>query len=548
MKPMLRVFGALLLALALAPAAQAADDANAFTASNEYIPTSDPTITLHADVMRPAGLPADTKTPVILSIGPYFNHAHSTATDYDPTRNTPQSRFDDLIKGGRIFEKGYTLVYVDLPGFGASTGCNDFGGPNEQLGVKTAVEWAAQQAWSTGKVGMWGKSYDAWTQVMALAQNPTGLAATVIQEPLISAYRGLYMNGVHYAATWYATPAVYQATDAFPPPINDDPMYIAHWALGENPACYAVNIAAPTALSDSNDAAGFWAARDNVPGAARSKVPTLWAHGFQDANTKADNFYDVWSQLRGPRRLWLGQWDHQRANDTRNSGREGFMDEAMRWFAHYLKGDENAGDANDPPVEVSDQEGNWRTESRWPPADSQRHPMFLRSGSYTDNTSATAGTYSAEGVWTFTQPVSRDVRISGVPKLNVKTSTQAPRAVLAGLLYDVDANGAARLITRGAYAVGGEKTVGFQLFPQDWLLPAGHRLGMRIAGGDASWFTPPHSMQTVSVSDARLSLPLLDNPRTETFVVSKAPAIANIPKITIPAAAIEANTVRADLP
>src|SRR4051795_13322731 len=276
---LLRTLPVFLLALALAPAAHAADAANAYTATNAYIPTSDPTITLHADVMRPAALPAGARTPVILAIGPYFNHATQTTTDYDPTRNTVQNRFDDLINDGRIFEKGYTLIYVDLPGFGASTGCNDFGGPHEQLGVKSAIEWAAQQAWSTGKVGMWGKSYDAWTEVMALAQNPKGLAATVIQEPLDSGYKGLYMNGVHYAASWYATPAVYQATDAAPPPLNDDPMYIAQWAQSENPACYAANIAEQTALADPNDQLGFWAARDDVPKASKSTVPVLWSHG-----------------------------------------------------------------------------------------------------------------------------------------------------------------------------------------------------------------------------------------------------------------------------
>src|SRR3954451_4373837 len=227
MKLTLRALGALLLVLAVAPAAQAQTaDPNAHTWSNAYIPTSDPTITLHADVMRPASLPAGAKTPVILSIGPYFNHATQTTTDYDPTRNTPQNRFDDLIKQGQIFARGYTLIYVDLPGFGASTGCNDFGGPNEQLGVKTAVEWAAAQPWSNGKVGMWGKSYDAWTEVMALAQNPKGLAAEVIEEPLDSGYKGLYMNGVHYAASWYATPAVYQVTDAAPPALNETPDYV----------------------------------------------------------------------------------------------------------------------------------------------------------------------------------------------------------------------------------------------------------------------------------------------------------------------------------
>ena len=55
-----------------------------------YIDEADGT-RLHADVLRPAGVPIDKPTPVILSIGPYFNHTGQTGpagptqgTSYDP--------------------------------------------------------------------------------------------------------------------------------------------------------------------------------------------------------------------------------------------------------------------------------------------------------------------------------------------------------------------------------------------------------------------------------------------------------------------------------
>ena len=32
--------------------------------------------------------------------------------------------------------------------------------------MKAAVEWAASQPWSTGKVGMYGKSYDGVTGLL----------------------------------------------------------------------------------------------------------------------------------------------------------------------------------------------------------------------------------------------------------------------------------------------------------------------------------------------------------------------------------------------
>src|SRR4051812_24250213 len=45
--------------------------------SEAWISSSDG-VTLHADVLRPKGATSATKTPVVLSIGPYFNHSGQT--------------------------------------------------------------------------------------------------------------------------------------------------------------------------------------------------------------------------------------------------------------------------------------------------------------------------------------------------------------------------------------------------------------------------------------------------------------------------------------
>ena len=52
-----------------------------------------------------------------------------------------------------------------------------------EAGKPAAVEWSARQPWSTGKVGLLGKSYDGWTGLMAIANRPQGLAA-VLTTPL----------------------------------------------------------------------------------------------------------------------------------------------------------------------------------------------------------------------------------------------------------------------------------------------------------------------------------------------------------------------------
>src|SRR4051812_12230885 len=150
-----------LLALAVAlmlPAAARADappPGSKWTQS--YITEADGT-KLHADVLRPATLPANAKPPVIVSTGPYSTPPGQTGpagpvegTPYTPTGDAgPSARFYDFINGAHLMDRGYTWVQVDLRGFGGSTGCLDWAGPGEQADVKAAVGGAATQPWSTG--------------------------------------------------------------------------------------------------------------------------------------------------------------------------------------------------------------------------------------------------------------------------------------------------------------------------------------------------------------------------------------------------------------
>ena len=94
------------------------------------------------------------------------------------------------------------------------------------------------------------------------------------------------------------------------------------------------------------------------------------------------------------------------------------------------------------------------------------HAMPLRDGTFADNDKNSATAYSGAGVWSFSQPVTQATRIAGVPKLTLDAATQSPRATLVGLLYDVDATGVARLISRGASAVKGDTHVSFELYPR----------------------------------------------------------------------------------
>src|SRR5437899_12926636 len=75
--------------------------------SEAWIASSDG-VTLHADVLRPKGATNAAKTPVVVSIGPYFNHSGQTGpagpaegTQYDPVGPNagPSEGFQDVVRG-----------------------------------------------------------------------------------------------------------------------------------------------------------------------------------------------------------------------------------------------------------------------------------------------------------------------------------------------------------------------------------------------------------------------------------------------------------------
>jgi predicted acyl esterase len=507
-----------------------------------WFPSGDGTM-LHADVFLPKDRAENERHPVILSIGPYFGSGGFVPPT--PTRSGPVMRFQDLIDEGRIFERGYAYIQVDSRGYGGSDGCNDFGGPGEQMDVKAAVEWAAQQDWSTGKVGMWGKSYDGWTQVMALSQKPKGLAAVVIQSPLLETYRGMFMNGVHYDSGWYETPSLYAGYDLLPPSTQDSPpeefLYPAK-GTATNPHCYALNLSMTTQPDHSLP---YWQDRDIIKAAGRSRVPVMWSHGFLDANTKPDNFLPVWSKLKGPKRAWFGQYDHVRGNEVEFVGRDGFMNEAMDWFGHYLKGEPLV---EHPAIEIQDNEGNWRTEAQYPPSDGRFYDLKLKPEvAYQDSVRQTPAAPSS--TWGFfTQPAPYDLHLSGAPRLNVEVATTVPAANVIANLFDVDPDGKGRLITRGAYRVMEAGKVSFDLYPEDWRLRKGHRFGLYLTGADDSWFTPTNTGAIVTISKGALSVPFLRYFRPVNLEGGRADAMSSVRTLSADKTQIDEATVPAKFP
>ncbi|MEU2610322.1 CocE/NonD family hydrolase [Micromonospora sp. NPDC007271] len=540
-----------------------------------YFPSSDGSdVELHADVLRPAHLPADAKTPVILSVGPYFSHAGETSpAGWD--RVGPSARFQDFIDGARLMARGYTFVMVDLRGFGGSTGCLDFLGPGEQADIAAAVEWAASQPWSTGKVGMYGKSYDANTGLAANTLKLKPLRAIVSQEPTWNRYNYLFSNGVPRSNAT-STPRSYYSIATMRPLADDSDRYKANAEYEKShPECESDNL---TNTQNPDPKSPFWRARDFASRAAGSQTPLFVTSGFIEDNTKPEDMQKYLANHQGPERGWLGPWEHVRGNDTTSRGqlkmgRAGWFDEVMRFYDQHLRGLEPS--VTDPAFSIEDSLGNWRAQSTWP-VTNDAYKVRLSPGQYvdsgsnaqaaalsmtapqadgwdieyapeagslsTDQTSPLSADAPGNSYWTFSTPAAEQVRITGTPEIRLMTRGQGNVWVR---LWDVAPDGRATMFNENVAVLDHSGSTSFALKATDWTFEPGHRLGVQVGTiASRGWRAVP-SGETITVTDAHLALEVQDprfdsptqgerSPYLDTYVRANTTTLNNVGAGTFP--------------
>ena len=523
--------------------------------SEAYFESADGT-RLHADVLRPKGLRPGERTPVLLNVGPY--NAHSSGPLGPAEQPPPSANAGDgfnIAREVRAFERGYSVVVVDSRGFGASQGCAEFGGPGDQADVYAAVEWAASQPWSNGRVAVAGTSGEGYSGISALATRPRGLAGVVAIAPPVRNYDIWYSNGVPRwmlaAASTYSV-----GFGQLPGTAWDNPEY---HKSSLRPNCVGANVGE---IFNPDGSSTFWRARDVFERASSSDVPVFGVQGFLDFQVVADQLTSLYPLLQNGRALWLGQFTHDILPRLRaNIGREGLPAQMGRFLDEVLLG--KSSDVHDPAVVVQEAPTlRWREEREWPPRDAKWFEMPVKSGHYVDTSGnvagdrvvTTIGSVPAEvgpdgrGSWTFTRPLPHEAHLAGPPRLRV-SAVGPPDARLFGLLYDVAPDGSALLIARGATVLrSGE--VDIALFPQDWRLARGHRLGLLVSGAEDSWWIPHQgTAEEVEVRSGSLSLPALRCAR-DSFIEGDEGRYWSQVKhpIQVPQAEIEQRTVEGGIP
>lgn len=159
---------------------------------------------LRANVFRPEG---NGKYPVLMTLGPYGKDVH--LSQFMPEAwEALKRRHPEILAASSckylVFETpdpevwvphGYVLVKIDSRGAGKSPGRLDVNSPAEFRDFYDAIEWAAAQSWSSGKVGLLGISYYAAGQWMIAAQCPPHLAAMLPWQGTYDFYRDRTRQG-----------------------------------------------------------------------------------------------------------------------------------------------------------------------------------------------------------------------------------------------------------------------------------------------------------------------------------------------------------------
>ncbi|KAJ5681831.1 uncharacterized protein N7477_001771 [Penicillium maclennaniae] len=155
---------------------------------------------VRCNVYRPKDSGPQARYPVLATYGPYgkdipYESFNSPSyAEVNPKHKTPHSSWETPTPESWTAH-GYIVVRADEIGTGQSPGLLNTLSPQTVKSFCEVIEWASEQEWSTGKVGLLGISYFGATQWYAAARNPKGLAAAVPWEGFSDLYRDMGRHG-----------------------------------------------------------------------------------------------------------------------------------------------------------------------------------------------------------------------------------------------------------------------------------------------------------------------------------------------------------------
>ncbi|HEX3928077.1 MAG TPA: Xaa-Pro dipeptidyl-peptidase [Gemmatimonadales bacterium] len=316
---------------------------------------------VHVDLIRPgAAEKAGVKLPVIMKASPYLGRGQGNVDwnvdqelgDAPPHRTAPAYTRPFAGDSGPI-RASYanewvprSLIAVDAEqvGTGLSTGCPTSGDTPERVSAKYVIDWlngrakgyttvdgnveVKATAWTNGRVGMYGTSYEGAMPMATATTGVEGLEAIIPISPNTSDYRYYRSFGL------VRSPGSYLGEDI-------DVLYDFVHSGRVRERCdslYRDGDFAQHMDRAHGDFSDFWKIRDQTQYIKNVKAAVLFAHGFNDWNVMPDNTIRMWDALKkiNPKtKIYMSQGGH---------GAPPPADIQNKWWAHYLYGVKNGVD------------------------------------------------------------------------------------------------------------------------------------------------------------------------------------------------------------
>ena len=308
-------------------------------------------VTIYTDVFLPA---EEGNYPALLAWSPYGKEVGGQMLDDVPMRSgVPQSMTSGLEK----FEApdpaywcahGYAVVNPDKRGAYLSEGNLIYWGHDDALDAKDVINWIASQEWSNTKVGMAGNSWLTASQWFVASERPEHLAAIAPWEGFSDLFRDSNRGGIQmpeFAEMIAETfSSQYGMLEDQPRMLAEKPYWCEYWA-DKAPRIEQIDIPAYVVASYTND---------------------MHTHGTFDAYRRLKG--DKWLRVHNTNE-WLDFYTHS--------------DDLLRFFDHYLKGEENGWEKT-PKVRLSVLNPGGtdvvdRVESEWPLNHVEEQRLYLNN-------------------------------------------------------------------------------------------------------------------------------------------------------------------------